>query len=584
MDLIETKHSVEVMPRMLGRYELLGALARGGMATVHLARHRGEAGFQRLFAIKVMHAHLADEEEFVSMLLDEARIAARLHHPNVVPIVDLGSQDGIHYVVMEYVEGCSLAALLAKFRDERPPRLLASILLDVLSGLHAAHTLTDEDDNPMNLVHRDVSPQNVMVGLDGTARLTDFGIARAASRIMSTRPGQMKGKIAFMSPEQIRAAVTIDGRADLFSAGAMAWSAFTGRRLFLGDSDAITLGNILSMKLTPPSEIGLKPPAVFDELILRALARDPDDRFASAQEMEEALRAAAEKGGCLGSRREVAAWVTAGFGDALADRRKAIKAAVSGDRITVDTGPGSPRSAAPSFGSLTPSHPSMQTPSGFGARSGEGTPSSSGRLSAPGSGRASLPGDQASADPSLPTLASPGFPSLTITMPEEGAEPPIFSEPPPARRRPLVIAGVVAALLAVAGVIALLVPRTVSTDASAAVAPTPVETAAPAAPSAAPPEPAPKAAEVPAAQDTPASANQQAANENGNGNGNGNGRAQEGSRPNPSRWAGSGAARPAKAEPAAKAPADVPPQPTAAPKEPPKKPTSWDRDSPLPPE
>src|SRR5580658_2596874 len=160
------------IPTVLGRYEIVGILGRGGMATVYLARSAGEAGFSRLFAIKVLHPHLADEQGFVSMLLDEGQIAARLHHPNVVPIVDLGSQGDIRYVVLEYVEGCSLSALFAKHRDQRPARLIVPILLDALAGLHAAHTLTDDDGKLLNLVHRDVSPQNVLVGADGAARIT----------------------------------------------------------------------------------------------------------------------------------------------------------------------------------------------------------------------------------------------------------------------------------------------------------------------------------------------------------------------------------------------------------------------------
>ncbi len=173
--------SSAALPETLGRYELIGVLGREAWPTCTWAATRAKAGFQRLFAIKVLHPHLAHEEAFVEMLLDEARIAARLHHPNVVPIVDLGTQDGIYYVVMEYVEGCALSVLLKKNRDRRPPRLLIPIILDALSGLHAAHTLTDDDGASMRpLVHRDVSPQNILVGVDGMARLTDFGIAKAS--------------------------------------------------------------------------------------------------------------------------------------------------------------------------------------------------------------------------------------------------------------------------------------------------------------------------------------------------------------------------------------------------------------------
>lgn len=328
-EAVENAPNSPPIPRTLGRYEVVGVLGRGGMATVYLARHVGEAGFQRLLAIKVLHPHLAHEQEFVTMLLDEARIAARLHHPNLVPIVDLGSEGPLHYVVMEYVEGCALSALLSKYRDERPPRLLVPIILDALTGLHAAHTLTDEVGVPLNLVHRDVSPQNILVGVDATARVTDFGIARAEARINSTRPGQMKGKIAFMSPEQIRDSSHIDFRADIFAMGALLWSALTGRRLFRGSSDAATLSNILSMDVPAPSSIGLQPPPVFDEICLRALKRNPGDRFSSALEMEEALREVAIANGFLGSKREIAEWVSVAFDEELTDRRNAIRSAIS---------------------------------------------------------------------------------------------------------------------------------------------------------------------------------------------------------------------------------------------------------------
>ena len=313
--------------RILGRYELLGGLGRGGMATVYLGRSEGEAGFQRLFAIKVLHPHLADDEAFRDMLLDEARIAARLHHPNVVPIVDLGSDDGLFYVVMEYVEGCSLHALLVKHRDNRPARLIAPIILDALSGLHAAHSLVDDDGNPMNLVHRDVSPQNILVGVEGTARITDFGVARAEARIISTRPGEVKGKVSYMSPEQIKGG-TLDRRSDVFAAGAMLWSALTGRRLFSAEGDAGTMTNILQMEAVPPSTVGLKPPPAFDAVCLRALEKNPEKRWSSALEMEEALREAASSNGLLGSRREVAEWVQASFAPELAARHAAIRALV----------------------------------------------------------------------------------------------------------------------------------------------------------------------------------------------------------------------------------------------------------------
>jgi serine/threonine-protein kinase len=313
----------------LGRYELLGILGRGGMANVYLGRHSGEGGFQRFYAIKVLHSHLAEEEAFVTMLFEEARIAARLHHPNVVPIVDLGFQDGVHYVVMEYVEGCALSTLLQGSRDSRSARLIIPILLDVLNGLHAAHTLADDDGTPMHLVHRDVSPQNILVGTDGTARITDFGIAKAESRITSTRPGDIKGKASFMSPEQILDASRVDCRADVYSVGVVLWMSLTGQRLFQGPTSVASFSNVLNMTVDPPSTVGFRPPAVLDRICMRALERDRDRRPSTAMEMEEALRTIAGANGLLGSKHEVADWVQSIVGPELTKRHAEVRAIIN---------------------------------------------------------------------------------------------------------------------------------------------------------------------------------------------------------------------------------------------------------------
>jgi eukaryotic-like serine/threonine-protein kinase len=315
-------------PRRIGIYEIIGELARGGMGIVYLAIRAGEAGFQRLFAIKVLHTHLADDASFITMLHEEARIAARLHHPNVVPIVDLGAEDGLYYVVMEYVEGAAFSMLLRASTGQRPPRLVVPILIDILEGLHAAHTLTDDSGARLNLVHRDVSPQNILIGIDGASRLTDFGIAKSTTRVTATVPGTRKGKLAYMAPEQlVNDGERIDQRADIFSAGAVFWTALTGLALFRASSDAATLHNILHKPVLAPSAVGLKPPTLFDEVCLRALQRDPEKRFQSALEMADALRIIAIQERTLGSRSEVAEWVTSQFKDEFAARREAIRQA-----------------------------------------------------------------------------------------------------------------------------------------------------------------------------------------------------------------------------------------------------------------
>jgi serine/threonine-protein kinase len=319
--LPKTKHR----RRFLGRYELIGELARGGMGTVFLARHAGEAGFQRMFAIKVLHQHLEEEATFVDMLRDEARIAARLHHPNVVAIVDLGSHGRQHYVVMDYVEGPSFATLWKRSSDTRPLALMLSIVIDTLDGLHAAHTLKDEEGADLQLVHRDVSPQNILVGVDGIARITDFGIAKAESRIGSTQPGMRKGKLQFMSPEQVKDETPVDRRTDVWAMGVVLWSMLASEHLFRAENDAATVHNILVKPIPKPSETKAKPPAMFDDIVLRALARNPDERFSSALEMADALRVVAHEQGMMGSRQQVASWVESTFSEELERRRQAIR-------------------------------------------------------------------------------------------------------------------------------------------------------------------------------------------------------------------------------------------------------------------
>src|SRR5688572_18407169 len=201
--------SSEALPRgrLVGRYELIHRLGHGGMATVYLGRALGTAGFERLVAVKVIHPHLAREPEFVEMFLDEARIAARIHHPNVVEILDLGHDDDLFFMVMEYVEGETLSSLLRQLRkqDELLPLPAAlQIVADACKGLAAAHDLTDRDGEPLHLVHRDVSPHNLLVSMDGRVKVVDFGIMKAAGKRSSTLTGQLRGKIAYMSPQQAR--------------------------------------------------------------------------------------------------------------------------------------------------------------------------------------------------------------------------------------------------------------------------------------------------------------------------------------------------------------------------------------------
>jgi serine/threonine-protein kinase len=275
--------------KRIGRYTILREIASGGMATVFLAR-LDDAGVSRTVAIKRLHPHLATEEEFVSMFFEEAQVAARIRHPNVVETLEIDDIEGLS-IVMEYVEGPTLLQL-AKDQARRGSRLplgtVARIANDLLAGLHAAHELCDEKGASLGLVHRDVSPHNVIVGLDGRARITDFGIARATGRVGATRDGQTKGKLAYMSPEQLLAD-ELDRRADVFAAGIVLWELLTGRRLFAGSSDARVIHALLHEEIPSPREYAPELPAGLDAVLMTALARAPESRWPTCEVFSRAL-------------------------------------------------------------------------------------------------------------------------------------------------------------------------------------------------------------------------------------------------------------------------------------------------------
>ena len=292
----------------LGRYEILAKLAAGGMAIVYVGRVQGVAGFERLVAIKVLHANLAHEEEFIGMFLDEARLAASIRHPNVVPTIDISdSEEAGYFIVMEYIEGDHLGAVLAsahKLTERLPLQITLRVIADALGGLGAAHDLCDETGKSLQLVHRDVSPHNIMVGRDGVVRLTDFGVAKAADRLTHTRDGQVKGKLAYMAPEQAANGKT-DSRSDLFSMGVILWECLTGQRLFRAENTAATLHKLLHEEIPLVSTIDPQL-APLDAILGKALARDPAQRFQTAEEFAQAVEEVAPLFGGLSSLRGVA--------------------------------------------------------------------------------------------------------------------------------------------------------------------------------------------------------------------------------------------------------------------------------------
>jgi eukaryotic-like serine/threonine-protein kinase len=279
----------------LGRYELLVPIAAGGMAQVWAARQHGSRGFSKVVAVKLLLTELIDDPHFQQMFLDEAELASRIKHPNVTQILDLGEQEGVLYQAMEYVDGEPLQAVLREQKSEHglPLDLVVRIVSQACAGLHAAHELRDVDGRLLNLVHRDVTPHNLLVTYDGQLKILDFGVAKATSNLQQTTVGQMKGKVPYMAPEQARGE-PVDRRTDIFALGVVLYQLATGRHPFRGDNDLITLRAITaSTPVAPPEDMIEGFPEDLNEVIVRALSKDRNDRFATMEEMGQALDRAA---------------------------------------------------------------------------------------------------------------------------------------------------------------------------------------------------------------------------------------------------------------------------------------------------
>lgn len=321
----------EVQPGyVLGRYELLIPIAAGGMAQVWAARLRGARQFQKIVAVKTMLPKLSEDEQFEQMFLDEASLASRIRHPNVVEILDLGEQDGVLYLVMEWIEGVPLNQLMktAKAHGGIPAPVATRIALQACAGLHAAHELTGEDGELVGLVHRDVSPQNLLVTYDGVTKVVDFGVAKAtALGGGATVAGQIKGKVGYMAPEQVRGD-PLDRRVDVFAMGIVLYALTTGKHPFRRESEAATMYNICSPQpVTPPSKVVPDYPPELEPIVLRALAKDRDERFASADEMLRALDALPSHLRAS-SDADVAQFVRALFAERREARRKQLDEAI----------------------------------------------------------------------------------------------------------------------------------------------------------------------------------------------------------------------------------------------------------------
>jgi serine/threonine protein kinase len=311
----------------LGRYRVVDEIGIGGMASVHLARMDGPGGFQKWVAIKRIHAHLIEDDSFVHMFLDEARVAARISHPNVANVFDLGKDNDSYWIAMEYLHGEPLREVMRRTEEmgqPMPPEIACRVIADAAEGLHAAHELLGKNGEKLQLVHRDVTPHNLFVTYDGTTKVVDFGIAKFSSRTSNTRAGTLKGKLAYMSPEQVHGE-GIDRRTDIFALGVVLWELTTGQRLFRMESDLDTLAKVQECNVPRPSTLIRGYPIDLEKIVMKALAKNRGERFRTARELSRALQSLLMRRGLFIASDEVAAYVQVIFQDRIQKREAHLR-------------------------------------------------------------------------------------------------------------------------------------------------------------------------------------------------------------------------------------------------------------------
>ncbi|MBN2496783.1 MAG: protein kinase [Deltaproteobacteria bacterium] len=305
------------------------------MAEIHLAKQRGLQGFEKLVVIKMILPTLAAHKSFVQMFLDEARLAAQLNHPHVVQIYDLGHAEGSYFIAMEYIRGENLRTIIRESRKQAwaiPLAHAVKIISQACEGLHYAHTRTDPSGAPLRIVHRDISPQNILLSFEGVVKIVDFGIAKAATQFTETRAGVLKGKYAYMSPEQVLSE-PVDARSDIFSLGVVLWEMVCGKRLFKRASELLTLKAVTEDRVTPPRELRPELPQELEAIILKALAREPAERFIDALQMHLALEAFMKRADLSSSAVHLGAFMKARFAAKLESLRKIESAQAAGDSL-----------------------------------------------------------------------------------------------------------------------------------------------------------------------------------------------------------------------------------------------------------
>jgi serine/threonine protein kinase len=360
--------------RAYGHYFLVRKLAEGGMAEIFLAKQMGAEGFERNVVIKRMLAHLSSVPDFVGMFLDEARLAARLAHPNIVQINDLGLADGCYYICMEYHPGEDFSTILrtASRRHEYVPLSVVSrVIIEAAQGLHFAHEFTDEAGKPLNIVHRDISPSNIYVTYQGQAKLLDFGIAKAESRVTQTTAGVVKGKYMYMAPEQAGNGV-VDRRADVFSLGVTLYEGLTNRRPFARDTDLAILNAVLKGDYKRPRDVRPDLPPELESIVLKAMAQHKEERYASSAELANALERYLLTSSTAGGG-QVSVYLRTLFGEVRMAEKTRIPTLASLAQAGVDV-PGLPNPKSPVTSPEAASEPSTQTVHGGAARSSTQVP------------------------------------------------------------------------------------------------------------------------------------------------------------------------------------------------------------------
>lgn len=341
----------------LGRYELLTPIAQGGMATVWAARQTGSHGFRKTVALKTMLPSLGDDPQFERMFLAEARLAMRVHHPNIAETLDLGEEDGLLYLVMEWIDGESLSTLLKAIEGSGvrfPIRLALHVCSRASRGLHAAHEVTDDDDQPVGIVHRDVSPQNLMISYDGHVKVVDFGVAKGQTEGMPTQVGQFKGKVPYMAPEQA-SGEGIDRRTDVFAMGTLLYRLTVGKHPFLGANQGVTMANVVSAEPMSPQAVHPDFPPELEAVIRRCLAKSPRDRYASMAALADELDALLVSSGMPVTDDELGATIKRHLGEVRKRRREAMRDAARALGWAMQTSESHPRVTVPNPQSLTPS-------------------------------------------------------------------------------------------------------------------------------------------------------------------------------------------------------------------------------------